>query len=81
MKQTHARPSVNMSVRLRSVSPPEVHAVTAAGAPALHQPAGGAAAVRALQTHHPVLRPATPLPPAAAAAAAAGQEQSVEEQL
>lgn len=71
----------NMSVRRRPVSPPEVHAVTAAGAPALHRPAGGAPAVRALQTHHSVVRPAPPLPPAAAAAAAAGQEQSVEEQL
>lgn len=62
------------------MSPPEVHAVTAAGAPALHQPAGGAAGVRALQAHHSVLCPATPLPPAATAAAAS-QEQSVEEQL
>lgn len=62
------------------MSPAEVHAVTAAGAPALHQPVGGAAALRALQTHHPVFRPATPLPPAAPAAAA-GQEQSAEEPL
>lgn len=63
------------------VPPPEVHAVTATRAPALHQSAGEAAAVRALQTHHSILRLATPLPSAAAAAAAAGQEQSVEEQL
>lgn len=89
MKKNEAwnrRTHVDKSVCPLPVSPAEVHAVTATGAPALHQPAGEAAAVRAFQTHHSVLCPATPFPPAAAAAtaaaaAAAGQEQSMEEQL